>query len=465
MFGRSRRCSSNRPVSPEPSPSNRWRNKSMWKSIPLALVGLVLVSPAAQSIDIQVVKINETVDAWLVEDHSNPLVTLKFGFEGGSRWDEPGKEGTASLTFGSLNEGAGDMNAETFLGILQDEAVSMAGSPGLKWSTVSFQTPTASIDFAFESLETMLTDPAFDEDGVERMRRDALASAVRRDRSPGAKLGDAFYEALWGADEPRNRKFSGDLETIPAITREDLLALKNKVIGRNNVLIAAVGDITPDELRTRVGAILDKLPDVTPPAPIDPPTFNVFDAPIQIEFDQTQSIVYAVAPAFPRTDPDNYAARVVNHILGGGGLGSRLADKVRNELGLVYGIQSGYSASEDYGSVSFNFATANDAADQALDAALEVWAEFAANGPSQDELDEAISYLTGSYATYFLNSSKVVDYLLSIQIQDLPPNFPEFRNDLFRAVTLDDARRVAKRLYGESLRFGVVGLPTEFTPY
>ena len=258
----------------------------MWKSIPLALVGLVLVSPAAQSIDIQVVKINETVDAWLVEDHSNPLVTLKFGFEGGSRWDEPGKEGTASLTFGSLNEGAGDMNAETFLGILQDEAVSMAGSPGLKWSTVSFQTPTASIDFAFESLETMLTDPAFDEDGVERMRRDALASAVRRDRSPGAKLGDAFYEALWGADEPRNRKFSGDLETIPAITREDLLALKNKVIGRNNVLIAAVGDITPDELRTRVGAILDKLPDVTPPAPIDPPTFNVFDAPIQIEFDQ-----------------------------------------------------------------------------------------------------------------------------------------------------------------------------------
>jgi len=437
----------------------------MWKSIPLALVGLVLVSPAAQSIDIQVVKINETVDAWLVEDHSNPLVTLKFGFEGGSRWDEPGKEGTASLTFGSLNEGAGDMNAETFLGILQDEAVSMAGSPGLKWSTVSFQTPTASIDFAFESLETMLTDPAFDEDGVERMRRDALASAVRRDRSPGAKLGDAFYEALWGADEPRNRKFSGDLETIPAITREDLLALKNKVIGRNNVLIAAVGDITPDELRTRVGAILDKLPDVTPPAPIDPPTFNVFDAPIQIEFDQTQSIVYAVAPAFPRTDPDNYAARVVNHILGGGGLGSRLADKVRNELGLVYGIQSGYSASEDYGSVSFNFATANDAADQALDAALEVWAEFAANGPTQDELDEAISYLTGSYATYFLNSSKVVDYLLSIQIQDLPPNFPEFRNDLFRAVTLDDARRVAKRLYGESLRFGVVGLPTEFTPY
>lgn len=95
----------------------------MWKIIPLALAGLALSQPTA-AIDIQVVKINENVDAWLVEDHSNPLITLKFGFEGGSRWDEPGKEGTASLTFGSLNEGAGDMNAETFLGILQDEAVS-----------------------------------------------------------------------------------------------------------------------------------------------------------------------------------------------------------------------------------------------------------------------------------------------------------------------------------------------------
>mgnify|MGYP001160229189 FL=1 len=96
---------------------------------------------------------------------------------------------------------------------------------------------------------------------------------------------------------------------------------------------------------------------------------------------------------------------------------------------------------------------------------MAVWQEFAENGPTQDELDEAISYLTGSYATYFLNSNDVVDYLLSIQIQDLPPNFPEFRNDLFRAVTLEDARRVAKRLYSESLRFGVVGQPTEFTPY
>ena len=436
----------------------------MWKYISLAFVGFA-ISQSAAAIDIQVVKINETVDAWLVEDHSNPLITLKFGFEGGSRWDESGKAGTASLTFGSLNEGAGGMSAEAFLGTLQDEAVSMAGSPGFKWSTVSFQTPTASIDFAFESLETMLTDPAFDPEGVERMRRDAMAGAVQRERSPGARLGKAFYEALWGAEEPRNREFSGDMDTIPAITREDLMAVKNKVIGRNNVLIAAVGDITPDELRTRVGAILDKLPTVTPPEAIDPPTFNTFDAPIEIDFDQTQSIVFAVAPAFPRTDPDNYAARVVNHILGGGGLGSRLADKIRNELGLVYGIRSGYSAGEDYGTVSFNFATANDAADEALDATLAVWQEFAENGPTQDELDEAISYLTGSYATYFLNSNDVVDYLLSIQIQDLPSDFPEFRNDLFRAVTLEDARRVAKRLYSESLRFGVVGQPAEFTPY
>ena len=194
-------------------------------------------------------------------------------------------------------------------------------------------------------------------------------------------------------------------------------------------------------------------------------SFNTFDAPVEIDFNQTQSIVFAVAPAFPRTDPDNYAARVVNHILGGGGLGSRLADKVRNELGLVYGIRSGYSAGKDYGTVSFNFATANDATDEALDATLEVWDEFATNGPTQDEVDEAISYLTGSYATFFLSSNDVVDYLLSIQIQDLPPDFPEFRNDLFRAVTLEDAKRVAQRLYSESLRFGVVGQPTEFSPY
>ena len=433
------------------------------KRIALAVLGLTFAQTAA-AIDIQVVPITDKVDAWLVEDHTNPLVTLKFGFEGGSRWDEPGKEGTASLAFGSLNEGAGDMDAETFLGMLQDEAVSMAGSPGFKWSTVSFQSPTASLDIAFESLETMLTDPAFDPVGVERMRRDALAGAAQRERSPGAQLGDAFYTQLWGEDDPRNREFSGDMETIPAITRDDLLDVKNKIIGSNNVLIAAVGDITPEELQQRVGAILAKLPEVSVPADIDPPTFADFEAPVEIDFDQTQSIVFAVAPAFPRTDPDNYAARVGNHILGGGGLGSRLSEKVRNELGLVYGIGSGYSAGETYGTVSFNFATANAAADEAVDATLELWREFAESGPTQEEVDEAISYLTGSYANFFLNSNDVVDYLLSIQIQDLPPDFPEFRNDLFREVTLEDAKRVARRLYSETLRFGVVGQPTEFTP-
>ena len=223
-------------------------------SLAAGVAGLIAVfglgQPAA-AIDIQVVPINDEVDAWLVEDHTNPLITLKFGFEGGSRWDEPGKEGTASLAFGSLNEGAGEMNAETFLGLLQDEAVSMAGSAGFKWSTVSFQTPTASIDFAFEQLETMLTDPAFDPEGVERMRRDALAGAAQRARAPGAQLGEAFFDALWGEDDPRNRKFSGDMETIPAITQADLFAVTDRIIGRNNVIIAAVGDITPDELRRR----------------------------------------------------------------------------------------------------------------------------------------------------------------------------------------------------------------------
>ena len=100
----------------------------------------------------------------------------------------------------------------------------------------------------------------------------------------------------------------------------------------------------------------------------------------------------------------------------------------------------------------------------ALDATLEVWRDFAENGPTAEEVEEAIAYLTGSYANYFLNSNDVVDYVLSIQIQDLPPDFPEFRNDLFRAVTLEDAQRTAQRLYSEELRYGLVGRPTAFSP-
>ena len=170
-----------------------------------------------------------------------------------------------------------------------------------------------------------------------------------------------------------------------------------------------------------------------------------------------QTVVTFGGPGIRRDDPKFMAGYVVNHILGGGGLSSRLYREVREKRGLAYSV-SEYLLWMDHSALFVgNTGTRADRAGETVDAINKEVRRMAEDGPTQQELDEAKSYLKGSQMLALDTSSKLASALLQYQIDKLGIDYIERRNSIVDAVTLDDAKQAAKRLWGQGLNTVIVG--------
>jgi zinc protease len=178
---------------------------------------------------------------------------------------------------------------------------------------------------------------------------------------------------------------------------------------------------------------------------------------VVVNLDVPQTVISFGAPGIARHDPDFFAAYIVNHVFGGGLHTSRLYREVREKRGLAYGIRSSLIWMEHGNILSGGTATQSARAAETLAIIDQEARELAASGPTQDELDKAKAYLKGSYALAFDTSGKIAGQILQIQLDNLGIDYPERRNALIDAVTLADARRVAKRLLDTKALTVVVG--------
>jgi zinc protease len=137
---------------------------------------------------------------------------------------------------------------------------------------------------------------------------------------------------------------------------------------------------------------------------------------------------------------------VMNHILGGGSFTSRIFQEVREKRGLAYSVSSSLYPFARAGLFFGGTATKNERAKEALDVIRDEIARMASDGPTEEELDKAKRYLIGSYALRFDTSTKIANHLTTMQVDELGIDYTDKRNSLFEAVTLDDAKRVARRL-------------------
>jgi len=164
-----------------------------------------------------------------------------------------------------------------------------------------------------------------------------------------------------------------------------------------------------------------------------------------------------------REDPDWYAATLLFEVLAGG-FGSRLTEEIREKRGLTYGI-SAYPLPLDHSALIVGgVSTVNDRVAETIDLLKSIWARFGAEGPTDKEIRDAKDYVNGSYNLRFSNSGAIADVLTAIQRQDLGVDYIDRRPAIIEAITAEDLKRVAKRLFrAEDLTFVVVGQPTGLT--
>jgi zinc protease len=430
----------------------------------LVIAACVVIAPRpAVAVTVERVESPGGIVAWLVRDSMVPLVSIEFSFRGGSALDPDGKTGLADMTTSLLDEGAGDMDSQAFQRKLSDLAVSISLNAGMDSIRGSLKTLNRTRDEAIDLLALALTKPRFDEDAVERIRQQILTVLARQSTDPDKIAGLVWWKAVF-PDHPYGRPSQGTVDTVAAITVGDMRRLVSERFTRDQLIVGVVGDITPEELGPLLDRAFGGLPATGRPFVLDEPKPRAAGQIFVVESDVPQSVVLFGHGGIRRDDPDYYAAYTMNYVLGGGGFSSRLYEEVREKRGLAYSVYSYMTPLSAIGVYSGGVSTANERVGESIDVIRAEWARMRDDGVGEAELKDAKTYLTGSFPLRFTSTNSIARMLVGMQYNDLGIRHIEERNSFIEAVTLDDIRRVAKRLLKpEDLTIVVVGKPDGVT--
>jgi zinc protease len=433
-------------------------------AVRLSLAALLFVLVVAAGRPAHAMKIQEVtspggVKAWLVEERKVPLMALRFAFEGGNTQDPAGKEGLANFLSGMMDEGAGALNSIQFQSRMEELAVRLSFEDGRDSLYGSFETLTENRQAAIELLKLAVNQPRFDAEAVERVRTQLLASLVYAARDPDRVAGETWNATAF-AGHPYGRPAKGNDVSVKAITRDDLDAFRKRLFAKNNLRVVAVGDIDAKTLGVLLDDVFGALPAKADLVPVAKTAPKAVEKQKVVEMNVPQSVARFGLGAMPRKDKDFMAAFVLNQIIGGGGFASRLMEEVREKRGLAYSVYS-YIQPYDHASIfGGGVATKNEEIGQSLEVIRGELKKIADVGPTQTEVDNAKSFLMGSFALRFDTNAKIANQLLWMQQEGLGIGYVDERNKLIEAVTLDDVKRVAKRLLVvDDLIVTIVGKP------
>jgi zinc protease len=431
----------------------------------LFIAVLLLALPInAHAVDVVRVVSPGGIEAWLVEDHANPLLSMQFAFAGGTELDPVGKSGLANLAAGTMDEGAGDLDSRAFQQRLTDNAIHLRFNARIDEFSGNLKTLSETEDLAFDLLRLALTEPRFDDEPVARLKSQ-IQAGIRHDREDPDTL--AFEELFRGffSGHGYALRSEGSEENVAAITADDLRAFVATRLARGNLKIGVVGDITPD----RLGRLLDRAfahlpaePQVKRAADIAP---KVTGRLAVIEMDVVQSAIVFGHAGPKRDDLDYYVALIMNHILGGGSFTSRLYEEVREKRGLAYSVGSNLYPLDRAGLIVGSAGTENARVGETVKIIRDEWRRMAGGDLTADELDRAKTNVTGSFPLSFTSTDKIASVLVAMQTNNLGIDYLEKRNAYIEAVTLDDVKRVAAQvLRADMLDVIVVGKPQGVTP-
>jgi zinc protease len=396
------------------------------------------------------------IEAWFVQDATVPLIAMEYAFGGGATQDPADKPGVGNMVASLIDEGSGDLDSRTFHERLERRAIELSFSSTRDYFRGSLRMLKDNRDEAFDLLRMSLTSPHFDSADVERIRAQIM-SGLRRDTSSPTSLASRKFLELAFGDHPYGRQANGTLESVPGIDVADMKDYVGRVLARDTLRIAVVGDVDPATLGKLLDQAFGGLPakaSLTPVADVEAakPPQRAF-----IPLDVPQTVVTFGGPGIRRDDPNFMAGYVVNHILGGGGSSSRLYREVREKRGLAYSVYQSLLWMDHSAVFVGNTGTRADRAGETVDAITREIRRMAEDGPTQQELDEAKSYLKGSQMLALDTSSKLASALLQYQLDRLPIDYIEKRNAIVDAVTLDDVKKAARRLWGQGLLTVIVG--------
>jgi len=418
-----------------------------------------------------------------VENHSIPIVDLNVDFDAGARRDPAGKAGLAQLTnamlarglregrFSDSGKGRGakaEMTLEPALSEAQisdafaDTAAERGGGADAERANASLRSLSSLPEraTAVKLLARILAQPTFPPELLERDKARTIAGIKEDLTKPEAIAGKAFWRLLYGS-HPYGSEAT--VESVAAITRDDLAIFHRTHYVANRAVISIIGDVTRADAEQIAEELTLRLPQGGPLPPM-PPVPDAHARQQRIPHPASQAHILIGMPAEVRGDPDYFALVVGNYILGGGGFVSRLTNEVREKRGLTYGVYSFFSPMAQKGPFQIGLQTKKENAEQALRLVNQVVAAFLRDGPTADELQAAKDNLIGGFPLRIDNNRKILGNIALIGFYNLPLDYLDTWTEHVAKVSIADVRAAfARKVVQKELSTVVVGAEPEAT--
>ena len=383
------------------------------------------------------------------ENPASSTLALRASLPAGHALDPQGKSGLASLTAAMLTRGTETRTGLEFATQLEDVGASLSASAEPLATMISGRAESRDFDRLMDLLAELLRRPAFSAAELGRLKGEALAQIAQARDDPDSAAEREFGRTIYPAGHAlRPPTFDEAEEAIRQITREDLVGFHDHQYGPDGLILVLAGNLTADQVRQAVETRLGAWPRNSLSEP--PPTLDV---PLQTAAvrsliplpDKSQTaILWGHAGGLRRSDPDFYAAQVMNLVLGGGGaLNSRLGTVIRDELGLAYTVESFFDAGWYPGPFAVALGTNPANAKQAIETMLREVRRLRERGISRRERDEAVAYLTGRFPLRLETNSGMADVLWAMEFYRLGADYLDRYGDYYRAVTLAQANDAA----------------------
>jgi len=378
------------------------------------------------------------------EERSLPFVTIQFLINSGSWKDPQGEEGLSYLAARGLLLGTTKRKVTTIHEELDFMGASLSSSSGRDYATLSLQVLKKDLDKGWDLFMEVLTQPTFPEEEIKREVEKTLAAIQAAEDQPDEVAEKEFQKSLF-LNSPYGHPVEGTKESLPRITQEAIVRFYRSYYHPNNAILTVVGDISAEEVKTKLLPSLAKWPMSEIPKIPFKTSFAKEPKTVKIDRGITQANIIIGHAGVSRDNPDFYALTVMNYILGGGGFSSRLVEEIRNKRGLAYSVGSFFDTGKYPGSFQIALQTKNSSAREAIALSLQGMERIRKELVSEKELEGAKKYLIGSFPMRLNTQGKLTSFLTQVEYYGLGLDYPEKYPSLIRSITREELLRVAKK--------------------
>lgn len=398
------------------------------------------------------------------ENRSNPTIAVKGSINAGSMLDPEGKIGLADITASLLRRGTTNRSADQISEEMDYAAMSLGTSASTESAGFSGEALSKDFDLMLDLLSDMLRNPIFPEEEMEKLKTMRISGLSQETEAPGEIASREFWGSVFPKGHPYHQPtIEEEISSISSLARDDIVNFYKAHYGPESIIIVIVGDVDTNEALEKIEAHFGNWErtgaSAKEPIPDTPIQTGIVRKIIPMEDKSQVEIMLGYSSGLKRSDPDYYAAAVMNYVLGGGGaLGSRLGEKIRDEMGFVYNIYSTFDAGNGEGPWYVYLGTNPDNADKAVDEVISQMKFMSEKGVTQEELNRAINYIAGSFPVRNEKNSSIARTLHYAEFYGLGINYFRDYQSIYRAVTLDQANQAAKKyLYPDSYTLIIAG--------